>query len=44
MAVASTDLTTSAVASALQGKRVDAAGTIFRGALLATLALSLIHI
>ena len=42
MAVASTDLTTSAVASALQGKKVDASGTIFRGALLATLAFTVV--
>lgn len=42
MAVASTDLTTSAVASALQGKKVDTAGTIFRGALFATLAFTVV--
>ncbi len=42
MAVASTDLTTSAVAAALRGKRMDASGTIFRGALLATLAFTVV--
>lgn len=42
MAVASTELTTSAVASALRGKKVDVSGTIFRGALLATLAFTVV--
>ena len=42
MSVASTDLTTSAVASALRGRRVDLSGTVFRGALFATLAFTVV--
>ena len=42
MAVASTDLTTSAVAAALRGKKADVSGSLFRGALLATLTLTVV--
>ncbi len=42
MAVASTDVTTSAVAAALQGKKIDASGTIFRGALLVALTATVV--
>lgn len=42
MAVASTDVTTSAVASALRGKRIDVSGTVFRGALLVALTATVV--
>lgn len=42
MATASPELTSAAVASALRGKRVDVGGTLFRGALLATLGLTVV--
>ncbi len=42
MAVASTDVTNSAVAAALRGKKVDTAGTVFHTALLATLVFTVV--
>lgn len=42
MAVASTEVTNAAVANALRGRRSDVSGTVFRGALMGTLALTVV--
>lgn len=42
MAVASPELTSSAVAQAIQGKKVDVSGRLFQGALFATLAFTVV--